>query len=186
MLADQLDSSAIQKFLNDWGIDESITKGGLKQETKSVHAARKVYLLQRKKGKLGASLGKTTGWIHRTTMKMRGVEEISGCKYLEVNEKGLVIERDGAKQTLEVDTVVVCAGQESLNDLYNSLKSSKAGVFVIGGAHEAGELDAKRAIDQGTRLAAVVETAKTGDIYEQPLDLNYKIMTKMQELIGKK
>ncbi len=186
VLADQLDASAIQKFLDDWGIDKSIAKGGLNKETKPMTSPRKIYLLQRKKGKLGSTLGKTTGWIHRTTMKMRGVEEISGCKYIEVNNKGLVIQRGEELQTLEVDTVVVCAGQESLNDLFTALKSGKSNVFLIGGAHEAGELDAKRAIDQGTRLAAVIETAKTGDVYEQPIDLNYKIMKKVQEFVGKK
>jgi 2,4-dienoyl-CoA reductase (NADPH2) len=119
-------------------------------------------------------------------MKMRGVEEISGCNYVEVNNKGLVIQRGEAVRTLEVDTVVVCAGQESLNNLFTALKSGKSNVFLIGGAQEAGELDAKRAIDQGTRLAAVVETARTGDVFEQPVDLNYKIMKKVQELVGKK
>ena len=110
------------EYLKDWGIDQSIEHGGVyttppptKSTSPSPTSARKVYLLQRKKGKIGAGLGKTTGWIHRTVMKKRGVEEISGCKYVEINNDGLVIERgEGDKktrQTLEVDTVVLCAGQ---------------------------------------------------------------------------
>jgi 2,4-dienoyl-CoA reductase (NADPH2) len=111
--------------------------------------------LQRKGGKFGAGLGKTTGWIHRTTLKMRNVTQIGSCNYLEVNDEGLVIETKGAKKTLPVDTVVICAGQVSDVSLHKSFASSSSSkqpkLFLIGGSQEAGELDAKRAIDQGTR-----------------------------------
>ena len=124
-LKPQVDKKAVAEYLKYWGIDQSVAHGGVfppsitskstSTSTPTPTAARKVYLLQRKKGKIGAGLGKTTGWIHRTVMKKRGVEEISGCKYVEINNEGLVIERgEGDKktrQTLEVDTVVLCAGQ---------------------------------------------------------------------------
>lgn len=116
-----------------------------------------MYLLQRKGGKFGAGLGKTTGWIHRTTLKMRNVHQIGSCKYIEVNDEGLVIESKGTKKTLPVDTVVICAGQVSETSLYKSLMASATStpkppkLFLIGGSQEAGELDAKKAIDQGTR-----------------------------------
>ena len=116
--APKVDTRAVQEYLKEWGIDTDITTGGMlpaAQVAKASATARKVYLLQRKKGKLGAGLGKTTGWIHRTVMKKRGVEELSGCKYVEVNDSGLVIEQgEGEKKkrtTLPVDTVVICAGQ---------------------------------------------------------------------------
>jgi 2,4-dienoyl-CoA reductase (NADPH2) len=149
-------------------------------------AARKVYLLQRKAGKVGAGLGKTTGWIHRTTLKKRAVEELSGCSYIEVNDDGLVIERGGKRQTLAVDTVVICAGQESYKPLLDPLAKLGKPVFLVGGSQEAGELDAKRAIDQGTRLAAVIETAKTGDVFEAPVELMTTVMQTVQSYLAKK
>lgn len=174
-----IDTAAVGAFLNTWGVDSSVTAGGLVPKQKaaanvpgSVATGRKVYLLQRKKGKLGASLGKTTGWIHRTTMKMRGVEEICGCEYVNVTDDGLTIKRNGKEETLKVNTVVICAGQEPLRALLHPLASAGKGaspsLFMIGGAVEARELDAKRAIDQGTRLAACIETAKSGDVFNQP------------------
>lgn len=188
-----LNKTAIEEYIRDWGIDPSIKAGGVDKsspfETKS---ARKVYLLQRKKGKLGAGLGKTTGWIHRTVMKKRGVEEMSGCKYVEVNDEGLVIEQgEGEKKkriTLPVDTVVLCAGQECLWDLVAPSVAQGNRTFVIGGAQAAGELDAKRAIDQGTRLAAVIENASGGEVFEQPVPQSYKLMQFIQKNIlgGKK
>lgn len=190
-LAPVVDQEAVDAFLKDWGVDKTITKGGLSQNPPSSPTARKIYLMQRKKGKLGAGLGKTTGWIHRTTMKMRDVEELSGCKYVEINKEGLVIEqeaKDGkkTKRTLPVDTVILCAGQESLATLYEPLKEKGIPVFKIGGSQAAGELDAKRAIDQGTRLAAVIEDAKTGDVFEAPIEFNHKVYSTIQRFVGKK
>lgn len=114
------------------------------------------------------------------------MEELSGCKYLLISDEGLLIERKGKKETLKVDTVVICAGQESLRKLYSSSSSpAKQRFFLIGGAQEAGELDAKRAIDQGTRLAAVVEDAKTGDVFEAPIGLQTKVMKYFNDMMKK-
>lgn len=108
-LAPNVDKAAVKTFLSDWGVDESVGSGGLvkKNDKKSTESERKIYLMQRKKGKLGSSLGKTTGWIHRTTLKMHGVTELSGCNYEEVTDDGLVIMRDGKRETLEVIQLVV-------------------------------------------------------------------------------
>ena len=184
-----MDKDDVASFLSEWNIDQSIESGGLLAKGKLPEPERKVYLLQRKKSKLGLGLGKTTGWVHRLTLKKRQVEDIAGCKYIEINDNGLVIEVDGKQKTLEVDTVITCAGQEPLRDLFEPLKKSGKKVFLIGGAYEAGELDAKRAIDMGTRLAAVVEDAKTGDIYQQPLSEQYKLMqsaNRIGKLVGVK
>jgi 2,4-dienoyl-CoA reductase (NADPH2) len=127
--------------------------------------AREVLLLQRKPGKHGASLGKTTGWIHRAALKMKNVEMLAGVNYerigpgSEPGRVGLAVSfgeqrRDGT--VLDVDTVVLCAGQEPLRELQAPLAAAGVPVHLIGGALEAGELDAKRAIDQGVRLAATL------------------------------
>lgn len=131
--------------METWGVDPAITNGGLVPRTKSPpqpvkSSGRKLYLLQRKEGKLGSTLGKTTGWIHRTTIKMRGVEELDGCKYIEINDNGLVIERKGKQSVLDIDTIVMCAGQEPFRELYGPLEALGKKVFLVGGAHEAGEL----------------------------------------------
>lgn len=176
-----VDQAAVTSFLNSWLIDTSVAGGGLldkdgakKAMSSQPKVPRKVYLLQRKEGKLGAGLGKTTGWIHRTTLKKREVEELAGCRYVEINDHGLVIEqkvkpasKDKAAtsstsssssssksdsdeksekkvtvtRTLEVDTVVVCAGQESHRALHSECRKElvetlKKKVFMIGGAHE--------------------------------------------------
>jgi len=181
----QVDGELVKSFLEEWGVDTSVSRGGLSPSPKSIPSQRKVYLLQRKKGKLGAGLGKTTGWIHRTTLKKRNVEEISGCKYIEINDDGLVIEVDGKQKTLPVDTVVICAGQESLKSLFDPVSKSGKPVFLIGGSQEAGELDAKRAIDQATRLAAVVEDAKTGEVFKAEEEFNHKIFKYIKSFMGK-
>lgn len=111
---------------------------------------------------------------------------MGGCKYIEINDEGLVVERKGSKQTLPVDTVVICAGQESLRDLYAPLEAAGQRVFLIGGAQAAGELDAKRAIDQGTRLAAAIEAAKGGEVFEAPVQTGHKIMKFIESALGGK
>jgi 2,4-dienoyl-CoA reductase (NADPH2) len=115
-----------------------------------------VVLLQRKASRLGAGLGKTSGWVHRATLKARGVEMIGGVTYERIDDTGLhiTIGKDRVPRVLDVDDVVVCAGQESRRELLAALQDRGQTVHVIGGADEARELDAKRAIDQGTRLAA--------------------------------
>ena len=116
--------------------------------------ARRVHLLQRKSTKVGDQLGKTTGWIHRTSLKARRVAMHSSVNYERIDDAGLHVTVDGHPQVLEVDTVVVCAGQEPLRELHDALLAAGCSVHLIGGADLAAELDAKRAIDQGTRLAA--------------------------------
>ena len=115
---------------------------------------RQVYLLQRKGSKIGKNLGKTTGWIHRSTLKSRGVIMLNGVTYEQIDDRGLTIRLSGERQTLPVDSVVICAGQDSLDTLYRELKTSRISLHLIGGAAKAAELDAQSAIDQGCRLAA--------------------------------
>jgi 2,4-dienoyl-CoA reductase (NADPH2) len=110
-------------------------------------------MLQRKGSKMGSSLGKTTGWIHRATLRKRGVEMINGVAYTRIDDRGLQIMKSGTSRTIDADTIVVCAGQESLRSLADDLDERGVVVHVIGGADQAAELDAKRAIGQGTRLA---------------------------------
>ena len=149
--ADEVDRA---EFWNYWGIDADLReRGGLiPPERHASEEHRKIYLLQRKHGKLGMGLGKTTGWIHRATLNHGDVEMLHGCKYDKIDENGYLHIRQGDKtRVLEVDNIVICAGQVAANQL----ASEEVGkpVFLIGGAFQAGELDAKRAIDMGTRLA---------------------------------
>jgi 2,4-dienoyl-CoA reductase (NADPH2) len=142
-------------YLKEWGVDKEYRlPGGLAQDRPRVSASgRRVYLLQRKPGKMGETLGKTTGWIHRTTLKQRNVAMISGVAYEKIDDDGLHIALKGESRCLEVDTVVICAGQEPLRDLKDELENLGMPTHLIGGADLAVELDAKRAIDQGARLA---------------------------------
>ena len=145
------------KFLDEWGVDQQLQgRGGVAGITPhATQSPREIYLLQRKKEKMGKQLGKTTGWIHRLELRNRGVNMLSGVQYKKIDEQGhLHIECDGEARVLEVDNIVICAGQESCRDLYTELKSRNKSVHVIGGAEKAVELDAKRAIAQAARLAA--------------------------------
>ncbi|EPF6145732.1 TPA: NADPH-dependent 2,4-dienoyl-CoA reductase [Acinetobacter baumannii] len=145
-----------EKFYEEWGIDTHYEHvGGLKQP-KVEASEREIYLLQRKASSVGAGLGKTTGWIHRTGLKNRNVKMLAGVQYDKVDDQGLHIIVDGKPTVLEVDNVVICAGQESFTAMYDQLKADGKNVHLIGGAKEAGELDAKRAIRQGAELAAVL------------------------------
>ncbi|MBM7141427.1 NADPH-dependent 2,4-dienoyl-CoA reductase [Acinetobacter sp. 105-3] len=145
-----------EKFYEEWGIDTQYEHvGGLKQP-KVETSEREVYLLQRKTAVVGAGLGKTTGWIHRAGLKNRQVKMLAGVQYDKVDDQGLHITIDGQPSVLEVDHVVICAGQESFTAMYDQLKTDGKNVHLIGGAKEAGELDAKRAIRQGAELAAVL------------------------------
>ena len=114
---------------------------------------REVYLLQRKTTRVGKGLGKTTGWIHRAGLAMKGVRMMPGCDYSHIDDEGLHMKVGDDPQVLPVDTVIICAGQDPLRELVDGLELPH---HLIGGADEAGELDAKRAIDQGTRLAAAM------------------------------
>ena len=144
----------VAAWCDEWGVDLAVgERGGLKAP-QPPRSPRSIVMLQRKSSKPGKNLGKTTGWVHRASLKQRGVETLTGCEYVRIDDAGLHIRREGQEQVVEVDTIVVCAGQESVRDLISPLAQAGSRMHVIGGADEAAELDAKRAIDQGTRLAA--------------------------------
>jgi len=143
----------------EWGVtDPAIARGGLAPEGGAPTApARKVMLLQRKAGTLGRGLGKTTGWIHRASLKMKQVEMIGAVNYERIGDAGLLVSHGAKRESTEwlaCDSIVLCAGQMPLRELADVLEAEDRKVHVIGGALEAGELDAKRAIDQAARLAA--------------------------------
>ncbi|MEY2241980.1 FAD-dependent oxidoreductase [Streptomyces sp. SAS_267] len=143
-------------YFRGWGVDMDYrTPGGLGAPERPT-PPRTVHLLQRKASKVGAGLGKTTGWIHRTELKHRGVTMVPGVQYDRIDDAGLHVTVDGHSQVLEVDTIVLCTGQEPRRDLYDALRATGRGVHLIGGADVAAELDAKRAIKQGTELAAAL------------------------------
>ncbi|MYX45322.1 FAD-dependent oxidoreductase [Streptomyces sp. SID89] len=143
-------------YFRAWGVDMDYRAPGGLAEPERPAPPRTVHLLQRKTTKVGAGLGKTTGWIHRTELKHRGVTMVPGVSYDRIDDSGLHITVDGASTVLEVDTVVLCTGQEPRRDLYEELVAAGRSVHLIGGADVAAELDAKRAIKQGTELAAAL------------------------------
>ncbi|WP_432148561.1 FAD-dependent oxidoreductase [Streptomyces sp. bgisy029] len=143
-------------FFRQWGVDTAYAdRGGLRAPERP-KTPRTVHLVQRKTTKVGAGLGKTTGWIHRTELRHRGVEMIAGASYDLIDDEGLHLTVDGERRVLAVDTVVLCAGQEPRRELYEELRAAGGPVHLIGGADVAAELDAKRAIRQGTELAAAL------------------------------
>jgi len=153
-----------EHFMKEWGVDLSVEhRGGIQGVTAEVPApAREVYLLQRKASKVGKNLGKTTGWIHRTSLKNRHVQMVPGVTYRKIDDEGLHItvtpkgSEQGEDKILPVDTIIVCAGQEPLRELQAGVEAAGIPVHLIGGADVAAELDAKRAINQGSRLAAEI------------------------------
>ena len=145
-------ANTVEHFMAEWGVDMEYKKGGALMKTQGNPSPREVYLLQRSKGKLGEGLGKTTGWIHRSALKMKKVKMLNEVTYQKIDDKGLHILVQGKPQVLDVENIVVCAGQVSNNQLYTKLKEKSARVHLIGGALEAGDLDAKRAIEQGVKL----------------------------------
>ncbi len=152
------DSPALNlvKFNDEWGIDSTYAERGGIKAAHLDKAPRQIYLLQRKASKVGDGLGKTTGWIHRASLKSRNVEMISGATYNKIDDAGLHITVAGKDVTLPVDNVVLCAGQEPLRELQAGLEAGGVKVTLIGGADVAAELDAKRAIKQGTEVAAAL------------------------------
>ncbi|EPF20599.1 2,4-dienoyl-CoA reductase [NADPH] [Cedecea davisae] len=148
-------SQSIAEFCVEWGIDTSLQNaGGLRPEGAHLpKSPREIYLLQRKTSKPGEGLGKTTGWIHRTTLLARGVKMMAGVSYDRIDDAGLHITVGGEPQLLEVDNVIICAGQNPRRELEQPLREMGKTVHLIGGADVAMELDARRAIAQGTRLA---------------------------------
>lgn len=149
----------VNAFLREWGIDKSLQQRGGLVQAQDQMSPRIIYLLQRKIGKLGGGLGKTTGWIHRLSLKKRDVNMQGGITYKRIDDEGLHLMLNGAEQVLKVDNIVVCAGQVSDRDLYQQLSERGIQAHLIGGADKAVELDAKRAINQGTRLAAQLSSA---------------------------
>ena len=148
-------STNIPAFMKEWGIDMTFgSRSGIEGiNAQPEPSPREVYLLQRKTTRVGKGLGKTTGWIHRAGLAMKGVRMMPGCDYSHIDDEGLHMTVGDDPQVLPVDTVIICAGQDPLRELVDGLELPH---HLIGGADEAGELDAKRAIDQGTRLAAAM------------------------------
>ncbi|GAC57596.1 2,4-dienoyl-CoA reductase [Gordonia hirsuta DSM 44140 = NBRC 16056] len=160
LTTDESPTLNLKEWEQEWGVTEDLDTPGFLTKPRPIPATRQVYMVQRKTGSQGKTLGKTTGWVHRATVKMKGVEQISGATYDRIDDDGLHItvhDKEGneiGKQILEVDNVVVCAGQESVRDLIDPLTAAGVTTHVIGGADLASELDAKRAIRQGTEVAA--------------------------------
>jgi len=149
----RVDDPAVAAFRAEWGIDAGFAARGGLGAAHDDPPPRKLWLLQRKETKVGAGLAKTTGWIRRTLLKRRGVRMLAGASYDRIDDAGLHITVDGRPQVLDVDTIVICAGQEPRRDLVPALAAAGIEAILIGGADVAAELDAKRAIDQGTRVA---------------------------------
>ena len=146
----------LDKWLVHWGVDKTYKAPGALMEKVSHKPHREVYLLQRKTSKVGKGLGKTTGWVHRTSLINHKVQMINGVSYEKIDDDGLHITIGDKSKVLDVDNIIVCAGQEPLRELQASLLEAGMQVHVIGGADVAAELDAKRAIRQGAELAALI------------------------------
>jgi 2,4-dienoyl-CoA reductase (NADPH2) len=153
LLHERSGPESVESFMAEWGVDMAYGGDGGLGEVQRQPPARQIFLLQRKKTKPGAGLGKTTGWIHRSHLKKNGVKMMNGVEYLAVTADGLLIRHDGQEQLLEVDDVVICAGQLSEQGLARELDGLGRPYHFIGGALKAGELDAKRAIAQGMEVA---------------------------------
>ncbi|GAA1121157.1 NADPH-dependent 2,4-dienoyl-CoA reductase [Citricoccus alkalitolerans] len=146
----------LEDWQRQWGVDPEFSGRGGLASAKLAEPARTVHLIQRKTTKPGAGLGKTTGWVHRAALKARGVDFITGASYVRIDDDGLHLDIDGTRRVLAVDDVVVCAGQVSQRELHGTLEAAGADVVLLGGADVAAELDAKRAIEQATRVAAAL------------------------------
>ncbi|MDX1380423.1 MAG: NADPH-dependent 2,4-dienoyl-CoA reductase [Xanthomonadales bacterium] len=148
----------VEEFAREWGIDTGLqARGGVAGvEARPEPMPREIWLLQRKSSKPGAGLGKTTGWVHRLNLRRRGVHTLTGVEYRRIDDEGLHIRHEGQDRVLPVDHVVICAGQLPRRDLQAPLEAAGVRVHLIGGADVAAELDAKRAIRQGSELAAVL------------------------------
>ncbi len=143
-----------KSFLKNWGVDTSYKNGGALLKSKDSSSPRHhITLLQRKEGKLGANLGKTTGWIHRATLKKSGVKMIGGLSYEKITKEGLWVNKKGKSELIPCDNIIVCAGQLPLNNLKTCLDEAHIKNHIIGGARKAAELDAKAAIEEATYLA---------------------------------
>jgi 2,4-dienoyl-CoA reductase (NADPH2) len=148
----------VDVFAAEWGIDfKNHPRGGVTGvEPKVATSGREITLLQRKETSVGKGLGRTTGWTHRLALQRRGVQMVAGVEYVKIDDAGLHTRVGGEDRLFDVDTVILCAGQTPLRVLYDELIDKGVKAELAGGAFEALELDAKRAIDQASRLAAVV------------------------------
>jgi len=146
----------IDAWLKEWGIDKTLnSRSGTEGMTEEIPASpREIFMFKRSKGKFGGNLGKTTGWIHRSTLKKKKVQFIGEVEYTKIDDEGLHYSKNGESKVLKVDNIVICAGQIPFKELYQPLLDIGKSVHVIGGADFANELDAKRAINQGARLAS--------------------------------
>jgi len=150
-------SMDVEAYMKEWGVDMTYQTGGaLASKPNPTPSPREVYLMKRSGGKHGKGLGRTTGWIHRASLIMKGVKHLSNVTYLKVDDEGFHISINDEVQILPVDHVVICAGQEPLRDLYDTVKNAGVSVHLIGGADVAAQLDAKRAIKQASELVAVL------------------------------
>ncbi len=143
--------SILQSFQAEWGVDPTYAHRGAIAKPHPEPPAREIWLLKRSEGKHGAGLGKTTGWIHRASLKMKNVKMLAKVEYVKVDDAGLHILHEGQPKLLPVDNVVICAGQNSVRDLYDALLQKGKAVTLIGGAKLAAEVDAKRAIEEGVK-----------------------------------
>jgi 2,4-dienoyl-CoA reductase (NADPH2) len=157
-LAHEGDSTSlnIDAWLKEWGIDKTLqSRSGIEGVKPELQLSpREIFMFKRSKGKFGGNLGKTTGWIHRSTLKMKNVQFINEVSYTKIDDIGLHYTQNGEAKILEVDNIIICAGQTPLKELHQPLFDAGKNVHVIGGADFASELDAKRAINQAVRLAA--------------------------------
>ncbi len=148
-------SLSVDSYMKEWGVDMDYGKGGaLAESPQPLESPREIYLLKRSKGKHGKNLGKTTGWIHRASLAMKKVNMIGGVQYDKIDNDGLHYSIGDEKNLLEVDSIVICAGQEPLRDLHDTLVNANQSVHLIGGANIAAQLDAKKAIKEASYLAA--------------------------------
>jgi 2,4-dienoyl-CoA reductase (NADPH2) len=141
-------------YMEEWGVDMTYEKGGALTTPKPAPSPREIFLLKRSGGKHGKDLGKTTGWIHRASLQMKGVINLANVTYEKFDDEGFHIEVNGRPEILKVDNVVICAGQEPLRELYEGLMAAEQSVYLIGGAESSEKLDAKVAIKQASELAA--------------------------------
>jgi 2,4-dienoyl-CoA reductase (NADPH2) len=148
----------IDAWLKEWGIDKTMTaRSGIEGVTAEVHPSpREIFMFKRSKGKFGGNLGKTTGWIHRSTLKKKKVQFINEVQYTKIDDEGLHYTQNGEVKVLLVDNVIICAGQVPFAALVAPLEEKGIKVHVVGGADVAMELDAKRAINQASRIAAKI------------------------------
>ncbi len=143
-------------FYQEWGIDTHLAHRGGVVEKHNSQQFKQLYIFQRKEIPIGANLGKTTGWIHRLNLKNKGVKAYTGVEYIKIDNQGLHFSHKKQEQFVEVDNIIICAGQEEELDLYHQLKQKAFTLHLLGGAYQARELDAKQAIEQATRLALVI------------------------------